>query len=364
MTQPLFTPLQAGDLALRNRILMAPLTRGRAETDGTPTELMADYYRARASAGLIITEATAISEQGYGWVQAPGIFTERHVTGWSPVVDAVHQAGGCMVLQLWHMGRVSHPDFHGGRLPFAPSAIAAKGDAHTPLGTKPYVVPHAMSVEEIHTTVKDYAAAARRAMDAGFDGVEVHGANGYLLDEFLRDGSNRRTDDYGGSPENRVRFLREAVEAVANEIGAGKVGVRLSPRQPAQDMHDSNPATIFGHAAETLDQFGLAYLHVLEAIRQGVRSKVAEGERITPILRKAFKGVLIGNGGYDAALGNAAIEAGELDAITYGVPFIANPDLVERFRQDAPLNQPDEETFYTHGAKGYVDYPMLKHRAA
>ncbi len=364
MTQAMFTPLKAGDLSLPNRILMAPLTRGRAAADATPTELMVDYYRARVEAGLIISEATAISPQGYGWAYAPGIFEAAHVAHWRRVTEAVHAAGGRMVLQLWHMGRVSHPDFQRGQLPVGPSAIAAKGEAHTLGGKKPYVAPHAMSVDEIKATVRDYAIAARRAMDAGFDGVEVHGANGYLLDEFLRSGSNHRTDAYGGSPENRARFLLEAVEATVRAIGAGKVGVRLSPKNPAQDMHDADPAATFGHAASALNAFGLAYLHVMEPIKAGARTPLAPGERITPIIRRAYRSTIIANGGYDAASGHHAITKGHADAIAYGVPFIANPDLVARFRAGVALNQPNATTFYTRGPKGYTDYPVMKAEAA
>ena len=362
MQSPLFQPLKAGSLTLPNRIIMAPLTRGRATVDGVPTPMMTEYYAQRAGAGLLITEATPVSQRGYGWVQAPGIFNAVQVKGWQPVTAGVHQAGGRIFMQLWHMGRVTHPDFLGGQLPVAPSAIAAKGESRTPTGNKPYVTPHALTIDEIKTTIADYKAAAQRAKDAGFDGVEIHSANGYLLDQFLRDGSNKRTDAYGGTAENRVRLLAQVTEAVISVWGAGRVGVRLSPRNAFNDMNDSDPMKTFGRAAEKLDSYGLAYLHTLEALPGHMM--YAEGARVTPVIRKAFKGALITNGGYTKELGEKALAAGEADAIAYGVPFLANPDLVERFKTGAPLNPPDYATFYTHDAKGYTDYPALKSKAA
>lgn len=348
----LFSSIKAGALTWPNRILMAPLTRGRAEATGIPTAMMAEYYRLRANAGLIIAEATAISQQGYGWVNAPGIFIDAHEKGWKKVTDAVHQAGGHIYLQLWHMGRISHPDFQNGRLPVAPSAIAATGQATTPLGKKPYVVPHPLTIEEIAAIVQDYIRAARRAISAGFDGVEIHSANGYLLDEFLRDGSNKRTDNYGGSLANRTRFLREVVEAVTATVGADKAGVRLSPKNPNYGMSDSDPESTFTYAAEMLNEFSLAYLHVREDLP-------GEGKRVSPSIRKVFKGVFVANGGYDQKAGELAIENGEADAIAYGRPFIANADLVKRFKIARPLNTPDPNTFYTPGREGYLDYPLL-----
>jgi N-ethylmaleimide reductase len=341
---------------------MAPLTRGRATLDGTPTPLMAEYYTQRASAGLIISEATAISQRGYGWVKAPGIYKPEHVKGWQVITSAVHDAAGRIFLQLWHMGRTTHPDFMNGQIPVAPSAIAVKGDADTYEGKKPFVVPHALTIEEIKATVEDYRKAALRARDAGFDGVEIHGANGYLIDEFIRDGANRRTDIYGGSAQNRARFLLEVTEAVVSVWGSDRVGVRISPKNPFKDMSDSDPANTFGTVAEKLNPYKLAYLHSMEPLPGHPRA--AEGARVTPVIRKAYKGVLIANGGYDKASGEKAILNGEADAIAYGVLFIANPDLPERFKNDAPLNTPDMATFYTHDAKGYTDYPSLKSRAA
>jgi len=354
----LFTPFKAGAIELPNRIVMAPLTRGRANPDGTPHPRMIEYYRQRASAGLIISEATAISAQGVGWVNAPRIYTQAHVEGWKPVTEAVHQAGGRIFLQLWHMGRASHPDFHDGALPVAPSAIAAQGDAHTSGGNKPYVTPRALEADEITATVQDYARAARLAREAGFDGVEIHAANGYLIDQFLRDGSNQRTDDYGGSVPNRVRFLLEVTAAVAGAWSADRVGVRLSPTNPYNDMRDSNPTATFTHAAKILNRFKLAYLHVLEAV-PGHRL-AAPGPRVSPHLRKAFKGPFMANAGYDAATAAHSINEDEANLVAFGVPFLANPDLVHRFRVGAALNTPDMPTFYGGTEKGYTDYPVLQ----
>jgi N-ethylmaleimide reductase len=354
----LFEPIQVGALELRNRLVMAPLTRARAGVERIPNALMVEYYRQRASAGLIITEATHVSEQGIGWVETPGIHTDGQVQGWTKVTEAVHQEGGKIYLQLWHTGRASHPDFQaGGALPVSASAIAANGDAHTPLGKKPYVVPRALEAEEIPGVVQTYADATRRAQAAGFDGVEIHAANGYLIDQFLRDCSNRRTDAYGGSIPNRLRFLQEVTEAVISAWSADRVGVRLSPTNPFNDMTDSNPVATFSAAAELLDGYGLAYLHILEALPGHMLA--GEGEVVAPHLRKIFKGPFMVNGGYSRETGAEAIAQGDADLIAYGVPFIANPDLPERFRHNAPLNPPDPATFYAPGPKGYTDYPAL-----
>lgn len=356
---PLFTPFTLGDIELPNRMVMAPLTRGRAGANCIPNDLMAEYYRQRASAGLIITEATHISPQGRGWVGAPGIHNVEQVRGWQGVTDAVHAEGGRIFLQLWHMGRASHPDFHHGELPVAPSAIAISNDhIHTPEGKKPYPVPRALETEEIPVIVQDYARATKLAREAGFDGVEIHGANGYLIDQFLRDGSNQRTDRYGGSIENRVRFLFEVTEAVVAAWRPERVGVRLSPTSDFNDQRDSNSAALFTHAAAQLNGFNLAYLHVLEALPGHMLAM--PGPRHTPAIREAFRGPLMVNGGYDAKLGAAAIDRGETDVIAFGVPFLANPDLVERFRTGASLNTPDVATFYNGTAKGYTDYPTLE----
>ena len=353
----LFQPLRIGAIELPHRIVMAPLTRARA-ADRVPNAMMKEYYCQRSSAALIISEATAISEQGYGWHGAPGIYTDAHVAGWRNVTDAVHKAGGRILLQLWHMGRVSHPDFQNGALPVGPSPIAAEGEAHTPTGKKPYVVPHELSISEIAKIVHDYADATRKARDAGFDGVEVHSANGYLIDQFLRDSANRRSDRYGGSIEKRSRFLREVVEAVTATWSADRVGVRLSPTMNGNGMSDSKPVALYSHVGSTLNQFDLAYLHVAEAIQPG-RLFNGDAPRVTPHIRNAYEGVLFVNGGYDKTSAADAIRSGDADAIVFGQKFIANPDLPERMRVDASLNEADPATFYVPGPKGYTDYPAL-----
>jgi len=355
----LFQSVSVGALELPNRIVMAPLTRGRAGAARIPNDLMVEYYQQRATAGLIITEATQISPQGAGWVDSPGIHEPPHVAGWQRVTEAVHAEGGRVFLQLWHMGRASHPDFHGGELPVAPSAIAINGDGiRTPLGKKAYVAPRALELHEIPAVVQQYARATKLAQEAGFDGVEIHGANGYLIDQFLRDGSNQRTDRYGGSIENRVRFLLAVTEAVVGAWTADRVGLRLSPTNPYNDQRDSDPAALFTHAARELNRFGLAYLHLLEAVPGHMLA--APGPRVGPQIRKIFHGPLMVNGGYTTDSAAAAIRDGEADLVAFGVPFLANPDLVERFRSGAPLNAPDFATFYTAGPKGYTDYPALE----
>jgi N-ethylmaleimide reductase len=354
----LFTPIKMGALALPNRILMAPLTRARAGVERLPNELMKEYYRQRATAGLIISEATQISEQASGWVQTPGIHTDEQTNRWQMITDAVHAQGGKIVLQLWHMGRASHPDFQpGGGLPVSASAIRPAGEVHTPLGKKPFVTPRALELDEIPGVIQQYVEATKRSQDAGFDGVEIHGANGYLIDQFLRDCSNQRTDAYGGSVANRARFLVEVTEAVVAAWSCDRVGVRLSPVNPFNDMRDSDPMATFTYAAEALNAFDLAYLHVVEA--SPGHPLAGDSDPIAPSMRQVYRNALILNGGYDLKQGNAAIADGAADAIAYGVPFIANPDLVERFRHNLSLNPPDPTTFYTHDAKGYTDYPVL-----
>jgi N-ethylmaleimide reductase len=361
MTPPvlshLFAPFHLGSLVLQNRIVMAPMTRGRAAPDGTPTPPMAVYYGSRASAGLLVTEATAISPSAIGWLGAPGIWSEAQQAGWRAVTDAVHAAGGTIFVQLWHMGRVSHPDFLDGQLPVAPSAVAAKGQAHTPKGKTPYVTPRELTPTEIAGIVADYGRATAAAQRAGFDGVELHAANGYLIDQFLRDGTNRRTDGYGGSAANRSRFLLEVVDACAAAWAADRVGVRLSPTGNFNDMVDSDPASTFGHAARELDRRRLAYLHVTEPL-PGSPMHVPLPP-VAPALREAFRGPLVLNGGYDGRAANAAIGARAADLIAFGLPFLANPDLVIRLQTGAQLNQPDFATLYTPGPKGYNDYPVL-----
>ena len=357
----LFAPFQLGPYELPNRLVMAPMTRSRAGEGNTVTELTVEYYAQRASAGLIVTEGTQVSPQGVGYTHTPGIHTGAQAAAWRRVTDAVHAEGGRIFAQLWHVGRVSHPSFHGGALPVAPSAIGFEGQVFTYEGMHPYVAPRALETDEIAGVVAQFAAAARLAYDAGFDGVELHGANGYLIDEFLRDGSNQRTDAYGGSVENRVRFLVEVTAAVVEVWGGDRVGVRVSPRNPGNGMSDSDPVATFVHAAEALNPFGLAYLHVLEPIAGPM---AVPGERVTPALRKAFRGPLVANGGYTAETGNAVIASGEADLVAYGAAFLANPDLPNRFRQGAPLNDPDRATFYGGDARGYTDYPTLEELAA
>jgi N-ethylmaleimide reductase len=349
----LFTPLHAGDLQLPNRILMAPLTRCRAEDDHVPGALIAEYYAQRASAGLIIAEATmAMPGQSSFW-REPGIHSEAQVAGWKRTTDAVHAAGGRIVLQLWHGGRACHPDLNDGAQPVAPSALRIENDqVHTPKGKVDYVVPRALDDAELPGIVEGFAHAARNAKAAGFDGVEVHGANGYLLDEFLRDGSNRRSGPYGGGIEQRARLMLEVLEAVCGVWSSRRVGLRVSPLNSYNDMRDSDPVALVRWLGKRLNDFDLAYWHVMRADFLGQQS----GDVMTPA-REAFGGVLIGNMGYDAEEADAAITAGKLDAVAFGKPFIANPDLPERIRDGAPLAEADPATFYTWDAKGYTDYP-------
>jgi N-ethylmaleimide reductase len=354
----LFSTYKLGAITLPNRLIMAPLTRGRAGKDRIPNELMAEHYAQRASAGLIIAEATNISEVAAGWNESPGIYNDAQVKGWQQVTAAVHNSGGRIYLQLWHTGRASHPDFQpNGGVPVSSSAIAAAGDAHTPHGKKPYPVPRALEISEIPGLVQDYVAATQRAQAAGFDGVEIHSANGYLLDQFLRDGVNQRTDAYGGSVVNRSRLLLEVTKAVVEAWSADRVGIRLSPTSGFNDMRDSDPITTFTTVARSLNDFNLAYLHILEALPGHMLA--GPGERVTPHIRQVYQGTLMINGGYDGVTGEAAIEGNEADLIAYGIPFLTNPDLPERIKNHASLNPPDFATFYTPGAKGYTDYPFL-----
>jgi N-ethylmaleimide reductase len=356
----LLTPFQLGPHTLPNRVVMAPMTRSRAAAGNVQTGLNATYYAQRASAGLLITEGTQVSPQGVGYPSTPGIHSAEQVAGWRLVTDAVHARGGRIFAQLWHVGRISHPSLQpGGGLPVAPSAVAAEGNVFTATGPQPFVTPWALESEEIAGVVQQFAAGARCALDAGFDGVELHGANGYLIDQFLRDGTNRRTDRYGGSAENRVRFLVEVAEAVAAVWGADRVGVRLSPTNPFNSMSDSDPAAVFTHAAARLSELGLVYLHVV-----GPVDSAPEAERIVPRLRAAFRGALIANGGYAQESAERVLAAGEADLVSFGAPYIANPDLVERFAAGAPLATPDRATFYGGAEAGYVDYPAWAGRPA
>ena len=349
-TNDLFAPIKLGALELPNRIVMAPLTRSRAVAGNVPNPLAVTYYTQRASAGLIISEATQICPQGQGYPATPGIHTPEQVTGWRKITDAVHAAGGRIVLQLWHVGRISHSMYQpGGAAPVAPSAIAARGEVYTPEGMVPLPTPRALETAEIPGVIAQYAAAAKHAKEAGFDGVEVHGANGYLLDQFLRDGTNHRRDAYGGSIQNRARLLLEVVDAVSAVWGADRVGVRLSPVGSFNDIADSTPQATFNYVAEQLSAKGLAYLHVVE-LNDGATFDFAE-------LRKKYNGHYIACGGFDRETAIAAVSQGRADAVAFGKLFIANPDLPARFKTGAALNAWDEATFYGGDAKGYTDYP-------
>ena len=357
MKTSLMTPVKIGSYHLPYRVVMAPLTRMRAP-DNIPTDLMATYYVQRASAGLIISEATQISTLGAGYPATPGIYNDLQVAAWKKITDTVHAANGHIFLQLWHVGRISHPDFHDGALPVAPSAIKPEGNAVTPTGMKPFVTPRALEMDEIQGIVEQYRQAAKNALAAGFDGVEIHSANGYLLDQFLRDGTNKRTDSYGGSLENRARFLLEVTEAVTAVCGAERVGIRLSPSGTFNDMTDSDPKTMFVYLLEQLNRFGLAYLHIIDALESDIR----HGAHVIDlaVLRKAYSGILIVCGGYDQARAEQVLADGLADAVAFGQLYIANPDLVERFKLNAPLNTPDPASFYGGSEKGYTDYPVLE----
>ncbi len=352
----LFSPVKLGSIAMSNRMVMAPLTRNRSSMEGVPQDINVSYYEQRATAGLIITEATPISPMGHGYPLLPGIYTDAQVAGWKKVTDAVHAKGGKIVIQLWHVGRISHPSLLNGATPVAPSAVKPAGKAFTFKGLEDYVEPRALDAEELPGILADYVHATQCALKAGFDGVEIHAANGYLLDQFLRDGSNKRSDIYGGSIENRARFLMEVTKAVVETIGSDKVGLRLSPVNPFNDMKDSNPQAVFNYVTEQLNQFNLAYLHVVEGgIHGGGVADIFDFDA----MRKLCKSPYMANLSYDKARGNAAIASGHADTVAYGVPFIANPDLVERFREDAPLNEADSKSFYGGNEKGYTDYPSL-----
>jgi len=354
----LFSSLQMGPYRASNRIVMAPLTRSRAGQGGVPTELMAKYYAQRASAGLIIAEATCISPQAVGYPDTPGIWNGEQMAGWARITQAVHEAGGHIVCQLWHVGRISHPSLQPeGGLPAAPSAIQPAGEIRTAHGMQPFVTPRALELSELPAIVDQYRIAAQNAMACGFDGVEIHGANGYLLDEFLRDGSNQRTDAYGGSLENRSRLLIEVLDAVCAAEGANRVGLRISPIQPVNSMRDSDPEGTFSWLVNRLNDYGLAYLHVTNL---GISAAGAAGPYFDPrSLRKIWKGIYMTNHGYDRDSANAAVKNREADLVAFGVPFIANPDLVARFREGAPLNAADPATFYGGNEEGYTDYPLM-----
>ena len=351
----LLSPLDS--LSLKNRVVMAPMTRGRAGDKRTANALMAEYYAQRSGAGLIVSEGTAISEQGYGWTRSPGIYTPEQTEAWKQVVDAVHKQGTPIYLQLWHTGRASHSDFQSdNQLPIAPSAIKLEGsEAHTPSGKKPYETPRALKTEEIPRVVEEYRQAAANAKEAGFDGVEIHGANGYLIDEFLQSKTNHRTDSYGGSIANRYRFLKEVVEAVLSVWDAKNVGVRLSPNGSFNDMGSPDYREAFTYFVRQLNDYGLAYLHLLDGLEFGFHEL---GEPMTIAdFREIYDGVLIGNCGYDRSLAEQTIASGNADLVAFGRPYISNPDLVARFANNWKLNpDPEIDIWYSPGAKGYTDF--------
>jgi 2,4-dienoyl-CoA reductase-like NADH-dependent reductase (Old Yellow Enzyme family) len=349
-TTSLFSPLQVGDLNLPNRFIMAPLTRARAGVSRVPNKLMAEYYTQRASAGLILSEATAVDPMGIGYADTPGIWSKEQVEGWKLVTRSVHEAGGKIFLQLWHVGRISDPYFLNGKLPVAPSAIAAEGHVSLLRPERPFVVPRALERDEIPGIVEAYRRGAINAQEAGFDGIEIHGANGYLLDQFLQDRTNRRTDDYGGPVENRARLMLEVVDAAISVWGAGRVGLHIAPRGDSHSMGDSDPATTFGYVAREVGKRKLAFLFAREKLGPG---------RIGPMLKKAFGGPFVANQGLTPEEGQSLLEKGEADAIGFGVLFIANPDLPKRVALGAALNAPNNTTFYSPGAQGYTDYPSL-----
>lgn len=347
----LLSPAQIGTLLLKNHMVMAPLTRSRAGEGDAPTPTVAEYYRQRAGAGLIITEGSQVSAQGKGYLRTPGIFTTEQIAGWKEVTDAVHAEGGRIFLQLWHVGRLSHPLVQiNSDLPVAPSAIKADGEIYTPEGLKSYELPRALEHDEIPGVIADFRQGAENAKRAGFDGVEIHGANGYLIDQFLRDGSNTRNDTYGGSIENRTRFLKEVVESVIEVFGASRVGVRLSPIFNYFSMNDSTPQATFNYAAKMLSRYGLAYMHVVE---------LGEGQFDFVEMKRRFGGTYIANGNYDAERAGTALNLGDADLVSFGTAFLANPDLVERFKQGEALNKADPATFYQGEERGYTDYPTL-----
>ncbi|WP_316198089.1 MULTISPECIES: alkene reductase [unclassified Bradyrhizobium] len=361
-TSKLFEPFKLGPITLANRVVMAPLTRNRAVEGMVPSPLAAEYYGQRASAGLLITEASQISQQGQGYQDTPGIYSKAQVEGWRKVTDRVHADGGRIFIQLWHVGRISHVSLQpNGGAPVAPSAIQAK--------TKTFVVgaftdvsaPRALELSEIPGIIESYKQAALNAIEAGFDGVEIHGANGYLLDQFAKDGANKRTDAYGGSIENRARLMLEVSKVVSDAIGADKTGIRISPVTPANDVSDSNPQPLFDYIVDQLNALNLVYIHVIEGATGGPRD-IAPFDYAS--LRKRFKGAYMANNGYDLALANKVLDANAADLIAFGKLFISNPDLVERLKAGAPLNEFDKSTFYGGGAKGYIDYPTLKQSQA
>ncbi len=347
----LFDPLRVGDLTLPNRVVMAPLTRLRAGSTHTPNALMAEYYGQRASAGLLITEGVPVTPQGVGYAGVPGIWSQDQVQAWKQVTKAVHDKGGRIFMQIWHVGRISDPEHLNGELPVGPSAIAASGHVSLLRPERPYPTPRALTTEEVAGVIEAFRQGAQNAKDAGFDGVQIHGANGYLLDQFLQDGSNQRTDQYGGPIENRARLLLEVTDAVVSVFGAGRVGVHLAPRADSHGISDSDLPATFGYVAKALGERKIAFISTREH---------EAPDSLGPALKAAFGGVYFANEKYDLASANAAIDAGKADAVMFGKAYIANPDLVERLQKGAPLNAPVPATFYAPGAEGYTDYPTLE----
>ncbi len=366
MHDALFQPLQMGALHAKNRIHMAPLTRGRAaEPMFVPNELMALYYRQRAGAGMILTEATGISRKGLGWPSAPGIWSDEQTEAWKATTKAVHEEGGLIVMQLWHMGRIVHPVFLDGQPPFSASATQAPGEAHTPTGKQPYAVAREMTHEDIQRTIGDYRRAAENAKKAGFDGVQLHSANGYLVDQFLRDKTNLRTDEYGGSPENRTRFMREVLEALIDVWGADRVGIRLSPNGDSQGTDDSNPAATFGAAAKVCEELGLAFVELREPGPDGTFGQT-DVPKQSPLIRQIYTGTLILNSDYTAEEAVADVTSGKCDAVSFGRPYISNPDLEKRIAAGAHWNPNKDvpKSWYFPIPQGYVDYPTLAEEQA
>ncbi|MBJ7553805.1 alkene reductase [Marinomonas spartinae] len=349
----LFSPVTLGDVALPNRFIMAPLTRTRAPHH-LPNALMAEYYSQRASAGLLITECTMVTEGSSAFGDDPGIYSQEQIEGWKLTTDAVHKKGGRIFMQIWHAGRAAHPLLNGGKEAVSSSALAIDGETHTPEGKKPYTVPHSLTVTEIKAIVNDFRQGAINAKAAGFDGVEIHGANGYLIDQFLRESANQRTDEYGGSLENRARFLMEVLEAVTEVMGSGRVGVRLSPLNSFNSMKEEDPVAWIRFLCEQLNRFNLAYVHVMRADFFG-----AQSADVLSVAREAYQGHLMVNMAYDAEEANQVIASGQADSVAFGKAFIANPDYVERVKAGADLNEPNPDTFYTSGKEGYTDYPFM-----
>jgi len=359
-TKDLFSAITIGNLNLKNRIVMAPMTRNRAAEGNIPQDINVEYYRQRADAGLIITEASQVSPEGVGYPATPGIYNDEQVAGWRKITDAVHGEGGFIFLQLWYCGRISHPDLlPDGQTPVAPSAITPEGETITFEGMKAFVKPHALETDEIKSIVSQYKNAAQKAKDAGFDGVEIHAANGYLIDQFLRDGSNQRTDEYGGSEENRMRLLNEVIDAVLSVWDSKNVGVRLTPENSFNSMSDSDPQAHFNYFISQLNERNLAYIHLLEGDMMGGESSIDYRA-----LRDAYYGIYMANNGYDKNRAQTSLSNEDSDLIAFGIPYLANPDLVERFKNDLPLNEADQSTFYGGDEKGYTDYPFAQQEAS